>query len=334
MTWNNCSSYTALQSSVVLVTAAAAPQCRLYLAESSVEGAGLGVFSAVSAEEGEQLGHPDLVIPVVDSVHDDDELWLASAYLWDVTSDFHPMQWEAERVEVLLMGLGAAVNGHMALFNVLYKQHALHTDSAGLHRSKDPGAGAFSYYHDQPHIATKPIEAGAEVFGDYGDMWFRSREHRFGSSLPDQSDYASADQLVQSMVDLLWMKKSEGNEIDPGTPEEMEALRQDVLELIRTVGQERVAVALPESHHKITHAAKVGTAKCSIDTIRSSDWLQENGLCIDHLKSAPSSIPQAGRGAFATRSLKAGTTVAPAPLFHIHRDDLFVLNEVDEIQET
>eukprot|EP00978_Attheya_sp_CCMP212_P029667 scaffold106070_cov58-Attheya_sp.AAC.3 len=63
------------QSSVVLVTAAtaaaaaAAPQCRLYLAESSVEGAGLGVFSAVSAEEGEQLGHPDLVIPVVDSVH-------------------------------------------------------------------------------------------------------------------------------------------------------------------------------------------------------------------------------------------------------------------------
>jgi len=328
-----------LQSSEVLVTAAAAeaaPQCRLYLAESSVEGAGLGVFSAVAAEAGEQLGHPDLLIPVVDSAHGDYEQWLALAYLWLATCDFHPMQWEAEQVDVLLMGLGAAVNGHMALFNVQYKQHALHTDSAGLHRSKDPGAGAFSYYHDQPHIATKPIEAGAEVFGNYGDQWFRSREHRFGSSLPDQSDYASADQLVQSMVDLLWHEnqQSKGNETNPGTPQEMEALRQDVLELIRMVGQERVAAALPESHHKITHAAQVGTAKSSIDTIRSSEWLQEHGFCIDHLEAAPSSIPQAGRGAFATHSLKAGTTVAPAPLFHIHRDDLFILNEVDEIQET
>jgi hypothetical protein len=54
----------------------------------------------------------------------------------------------------------------------------------------------FSYYHNQPDTATKPIEAGAKLFGNYSNQWFCSREHHFGSSLPNQSNYASAGQLI------------------------------------------------------------------------------------------------------------------------------------------
>jgi hypothetical protein len=62
----------------------------------SMEVAGLGVFSTVSAEEGDLLGRPDRVIPVMDLVHDGYEHWLAWAYLWLATNDIHPMQWEGD----------------------------------------------------------------------------------------------------------------------------------------------------------------------------------------------------------------------------------------------
>jgi SET domain len=50
---------------------------------------------------------------------------------------------------------------------------------------------------------------------------------------------------------------------------------------------------------------------------RSLEWLQEHGICADNLREGVSKIPQAGRGAFATRFLKRGAIVAPLPLIHM-----------------
>ena len=47
---------------------------------------------------------------------------------------------------------------------------------------------------------------------------------------------------------------------------------------------------------------------------RPVPWLEDHGWCIDHLRVAPSTIPDAGRGAFARHSLHAGQVVAPVPL--------------------
>ena len=52
-------------------------------------------------------------------------------------------------------------------------------------------------------------------------------------------------------------------------------------------------------------------------SMQSIEWLNEWGYCQDHIKPAPSTIPQAGRGAFATRDLPEGTVVGYAPLIHI-----------------
>lgn len=41
----------------------------------------------------------------------------------------------------------------------------------GLHRSMDPGAGAFSAYHDRQSIAKVPIGRGEEFFVDYGEKF-------------------------------------------------------------------------------------------------------------------------------------------------------------------
>eukprot|EP00522_Entomoneis_paludosa_P006333 CAMPEP_0172448548 /NCGR_PEP_ID=MMETSP1065-20121228/7551_1 /TAXON_ID=265537 /ORGANISM="Amphiprora paludosa, Strain CCMP125" /LENGTH=479 /DNA_ID=CAMNT_0013200091 /DNA_START=105 /DNA_END=1541 /DNA_ORIENTATION=+ len=53
------------------------------------------------------------------------------------------------------------------------------------------------------------------------------------------------------------------------------------------------------------------------DHVRSLDWLYENGYCQDHLRPGNSTLPQAGRGAFAAQFLPARTIVGFAPLIHI-----------------
>jgi hypothetical protein len=47
---------------------------------------------------------------------------------------------------------------------------------------------------------------------------------------------------------------------------------------------------------------------------RHPNWLRENGYCVDHIEIRPATDPQMGRGAFATRPLRKGTVVAPAPM--------------------
>ena len=60
-------------------------------------------------------------------------------------------------------------------------------------------------------------------------------------------------------------------------------------------------------------------------TIRDISWLREKGVCMDGIRSGRSSIPHAGRGAFATRNFKKGATIAPVPLIHIPNKDILTM---------
>ncbi|CAB9501132.1 Guanylate cyclase [Seminavis robusta] len=62
---------------------------------------------------------------------------------------------------------------------------------------------------------------------------------------------------------------------------------------------------------------------------RPPAWLQRNGLCMDNLRAGESTIPDAGRGAFATRAIAKGGVIASAPLLVLKRDDL-IIYEADE----
>ena len=50
---------------------------------------------------------------------------------------------------------------------------------------------------------------------------------------------------------------------------------------------------------------------------RSQEWLEQYGTCGDHIRAGPSTLEQAGRGAFANRDLPRGTIMAHAPLIHL-----------------
>jgi SET domain len=59
------------------------------------------------------------------------------------------------------------------------------------------------------------------------------------------------------------------------------------------------------------------TAARRAESQRPLSWLRQYGTCGDHLTARPSTLRQAGIGAFATRTLPASTVVAALPMIHI-----------------
>ena len=72
---------------------------------------------------------------------------------------------------------------------------------------------------------------------------------------------------------------------------------------------------------------------------RPLTFLREHGMCMDNIAVKASTLPHAGRGAFASRAMKSGDLVAPAPLIVIkdkssfHENEL-LLNYMFEIEGT
>ena len=82
-------------------------------------------------------------------------------YYWEPRNALGLYDGEDE-TQSIIPGLGMLANSHTGLVNALMTRP--HVNSAGLHRSVDPGAGAFSAYHKYTHLATRHIPAGMELF--------------------------------------------------------------------------------------------------------------------------------------------------------------------------
>jgi hypothetical protein len=64
------------------------------------------------------------------------------------------------------------------------------------------------------------------------------------------------------------------------------------------------------------------------DMIKSTKWLRENGICLDAIQGGISSIPNAGRGAFAGRDIRRGETITITPMLHIADKDVMTMYPV------
>jgi len=65
---------------------------------------------------------------------------------------------------------------------------------------------------------------------------------------------------------------------------------------------------------------------------RDVNWIKENGQCMDNIRPGKSTIPGAGRGAFANGYMPEGSLVAPAPLLNIvDKDILTMYDDEDEV---
>ena len=304
--------------------------CGLWLAPSTIPGAGLGMFAGRDFSEGEYLQQDDgdLVIPLVDlkehaqQFKDGDWKFLWDEYTWDAESLYMSQEGLYE-VNVASPGFGAAANCFLDLDNVeeWYPKHSY----LGLHRgSDDPGVGGFTPYHGRRSSAKIDIKAGDELFVTYGDHWFEARAETIGY-VPLNGDLEKATELARTYLKL----REETNVPEPILKEiwiefvtrskfnqshVLSAFRSDDLHELDKLEKE----SLIEIRRKQSH--------------RSPEWLEQYGTCGDNIKPQPSLLPQAGRGGFASRFLPKGTVVAQLPLIHItERDRLNIWHfNVDE----
>lgn len=252
-----------------------------------------------------------------------DIFWLWDDYSWSAEA-FEGMEYETdggEGVSGNSPGIGAAINCLLPLVNV--DDMGLEMSNAGLHRSKDPGSGAITPYHNRRTTAYTDIPAGMELFISYGEGYFSSRSEVYGP-MPFDRHYRQADKVLRKYLRLKQRYLKDAPV----------ALLEDLWNLIVNnsyAGHSRGLAALPSHHERVEAVVEVGTAQQYFNrSIQTLEWLEENGKCIDNIQPGLSKIPQAGRGAFASRPIPKNGLVTSAPLIHIPNRSLLTMYEATE----
>lgn len=144
-------------------------KCGFYLAPSTIPGGGLGTFAGKRFAIGVPIGAPALIFPIVDTYLHHPEVEGADtffeSYCWNQDT-FDGLEEEGVLDTVALVpGVGAALNSMLPLQNVLGTGMKFSLEN--MHRSRDPGAGAFTPYSDRQLVSIEEIQVGAELFDSY-----------------------------------------------------------------------------------------------------------------------------------------------------------------------
>jgi hypothetical protein len=150
-------------------------QCGVYLAPSTIPGAGLGLFSAIHRSVGEIVGTAEVIVPLVELSFYSGHKALFNPFLnyyWKGGErGLHGLVAEHRENEVhaYIPGIDAAVNCNLALVNL--DLPSTEYDDGSLSRGQHPMAGAMTPYHSMPSRVTREVPAGGELFKFYGDKW-------------------------------------------------------------------------------------------------------------------------------------------------------------------
>ena len=163
---------------------ASAEQCGLYLAPSTIPGAGLGLFAGIDFATGEEVTPGDAMVPIRDidwhnSARESTKYFLWDEYIWS-GSTFKSMGEPFSEIDGASFGIGALPNCFFPLINAEDDNDSIRRDNAGISRTS-PSIGSFTPWHNRASHAAQRIPAGEEIFVDYGYGYFDSgRQHVFG----------------------------------------------------------------------------------------------------------------------------------------------------------
>jgi hypothetical protein len=162
-----------------------------------------------------------------------------------------------------------------------------------------------------------PLQAGiflrGELFVDYGDSWFRARNM---TTVPLRQDLVAAKGILLDLGKRIAKRSL--------------AFQHDLWKLIRSVPYSSIITSVfpgtIDDVRMVIEQNNLGLLY-QANATRSIDDLKQHGVCMDTIRSQPSTIPGAGRGAFATRSFDVGDIVISSPVVHIPNHSLFQMYE-------
>jgi hypothetical protein len=304
--------------------------CGLYMAESSIPNAGFGMYAGRDIEPEDFVDpSPQIVIPLIDmDDHPDFPKSVLSLYPWNpMTQGAHL---ESDVSSVLYPNLGMLANSHLGLINtVQWNSDGIHISDGVEDRESDYSTGAISEYSSHTFTSHSAIiEQGTELLVDYGETYFHDREERFGTIFPTENDYDEADMIIEAFVE-------DNNVVEGNITDDVRAAWGKIIaDLQRNETMKRVVFALPKDVENVTYAEEMGTARFSIPNFtRTIEWLEHHGACVDNLRVGKSSIPYAGKGAFAVRPILQNDVIAPLPLLPVQRFQLYMDATEDDEQD-
>jgi len=324
--------------------------CGLYMAPSSIPNAGWGLYAGKTFSKGDMIEPLDLAIQMEDilkhmpHIHNDETRpdWLFNRYIWMPRTT--GAKYDGSDMSII-PGLGAMTNNHPAFTNIVpygvLRKQLVHRDS--------PQAGAFTEYKSMAFMAKQDIPIGHELSIEDGRFYSKN------SPISSRGDFKMADKLLKKLVKIckgdlethvckeLWQRirhdKYSTEEDLCGSflvnEKECNWLWKQLTKsrAVNYAAYSKIINALPETLEGAKEALDQGCAWYLAPNARQSiKWLQENGVCLDHIEPRDeSTIPLAGSGAFAKRRLPKGSLVAPAPVLHLHRErlDLFLADAHD-----
>lgn len=338
---------TALAATTSAVAEESENQCGLYLAPSSTqeseETTVWGLYAGKEIPTGQVIGPTELAINLwhfkANSVVTEEDsadaqhsealqamVDFAESYIWVPSPVGARFEQEEGRVVSAVPGAGVLSAFDMKLTNANWLHHNAYRQPAWNNQPGVPhaGRGAFTPFYQATIEATADIAAGSEIFMDYGENW--AEEEKREALLLE--DYKNLDATINKMI-AFFEKHDDLHESSKA--EIYKFLTKDVLTAaMGNFKAKTAAKLLPETPEELKEIpAKGGILVHSAPTVyRQMKWLEQNGFCVDYLKPGPSTIPEAGRGALASRPVKAGTVLTASPLVHIPDKAIFDLHPV------
>ena len=292
--------------------------CSMYLAPSSIPNAGMGIFTTRPYKMHEAIFNeqsPSVMFLDRELHMPADANWPLFDYVWQT---YGAGTYEARVAETWEpTPLGTLANYHPYLTNYAHHGNGQRYDDAMASRFTDPEAGAFSYHTSFAMGAKRDIEAGEELFADYGEGYLDVRSHEDENVyrlIPREEDYEKAAQVAQNLSKL--------KEVPRDAAEAIQAA-------VSGLANERVASLLPKDPSTYAKYRRMDLEQIGFDLAwgtverRSIDWIVENGQCLDgRFEVRQSSIPKAGHGAFATQRIAKGEMIVPTALLHVADKEL------------
>lgn len=355
-------------------------ECGIYLAPSSIPGAGLGLYSGSRPYKiRDRLLDPDLLVLITQiewhnsdhydySDHDDEDEdeneqdegegkddedggdefhWTFQNYVWHSSlfpGTEHDVDDALRTTVVVSTGFGAAINCMLPLINVADEDepYSYQMTLSGV-SSDSPGAGAFTPYYGRRFMATRDIQPYSELFASYGEAYFTARPEY--DTIPFLNDYDIADEFLNGLLGMMRRLRKGHGRPWVSYDKKQRTKRQNPLlvnadfhiDLIKTISEPfrlwkpRTYNALPDTAKSnlddIDNLMQAGGTKYRTynNTVRGKQWMKKHGQCIDNIKDGVSSIPHAGRGAFARRFIPKDGLVTPMPLLHIPNRSSFAM---------
>jgi SET domain len=193
-----------------------------------------------------------------------------------------------------------------------------------------PGRGAYSNYYHLEMASTEVIPAGKEIFLEFGQNWEEESEKQ--KETLTRKDYEKVDQTIEKIIAFF---DKYNDDLDQASKLELyQFLMKDVMEAAAGASKgQQIARMLPDDPSKLKDVMEAGGAfyLSSPNAVRKIDWLEENGLCMDNIRPGPSTVPYAGRGAFARRKIPKGGLVAPVPLIQIPDEEVLDMHKVKPV---